>query len=311
FNTIGNLVADPRVGLLFLDFAGGGLLQITGRATIDWDSPAVAEHAGARRLVIIDIEHIVERHGVLPMRFSDPSGQVRELTLVEKRRESDDVVSFYFASRDGGDLAAFEAGQHLPVTLSIPGLRTPISRSYSLSNSPGQGQYRISVKREPRGLASNYLHDHLSVGDTLLAAPPAGDFLLPPGDDPIVLISAGIGVTPMLSFLHELTQSTTTRPIVFVHSVRDARHHPMADEVLRLAQAHANVTTYITYTQPGDSDMTRANDEGRLDMERIRSLLPEGTPDVFLCGPMEFLHAMTDALGALNVPETRVHTEEF
>ena len=228
FNTIGNLLLDPRVAMLFVDFENGGLLQLTGRASIDWDSPAVAEHTGAQRLVIIDVEEIVELTNVLPLRFSEPGGLVRELRLVERRPESDDVISFYFASRDGGVLPDFEAGQHLPLEVDIAGHYQPVTRTYSLSNGPGRGRYRISVKREPRGLVSRFLHDSVGVGSVLNSRTPAGDFVVGHHDRPVVLLSAGIGVTPMISMLHKLTDQPSERPIVFLHGARDGRHHPQS-----------------------------------------------------------------------------------
>ena len=204
FNTIGNLVVDPRVALLFVDFETGSLLQISGRASIDWDSPHVADHPGAQRLVCVDIDEIAELERVMPLRFSRPRGLVRELRLVDRQRESADVLSLYFAARDDGPLPDFEAGQHLPLALNFERSETEtqtVERTYSLSNGPGDVHYRISVKREPQGLASRLLHDSLEVGSIISSRQPAGDFTIGYHDRPVVLLSAGIGVTPMVSML--------------------------------------------------------------------------------------------------------------
>ena len=235
FNTIGNLVLDPRVGLTLVDFDTGSLLQLTGRATIDWDSPAVARFPGARRLVTVDIDEIVELPTALPLRWSADAGSVRSLRLIEKTRESADVTSFIFESRDGAPLPLFQAGQHLPIEFEIPGREEPVRRSYSLSGAPSRTRYRISVKREARGLASRYLHDHVEVGTILDARLPAGDFLLPPSHAPIVLVSAGVGVTPLASMLHTLAEEAGERPVWFVHGARDGDHHPLAREIRDLA----------------------------------------------------------------------------
>ncbi|MEM1091362.1 MAG: pyridoxamine 5'-phosphate oxidase family protein [Pseudomonadota bacterium] len=313
FNTIGNLLVDPRVGLLFVDFEKGSLLQITGRATIDWDSDAVGEHAGAQRLVIIDIEETVQQNAVLPMRFSPPESMVRDLRLVDRRQESDDVVSFYFASRDDGDLPDFKAGQHLPLELHIEGFSAPVGRTYSLSNGPGQGVYRISVKREPRGLVSRALHDSLQVGNIIHGRDPAGDFTLPEGSRPVVLISAGIGVTPMLSMLHQLAARDPERPVVFIHGARNGRLHAMREEVNMISQNHKNLETLVAYSQPLPEDRIGEHYdlEGRIDSDAIRHAVGDLQADYFLCGPASFLGAMSDMLSGLGIEENHVHVEQF
>lgn len=312
FNTLGNLVLDPRVALLFVDFETGGLLQITGRASIDWDSPAVAQHDDAKRLVTIDIDEIVELSHVLPLRFSAPQEPVRELRLVEKRREADDVVSFYFESRDGGPLKNFRAGQHLPIELDIAG-QNPVTRTYSMSNGPRQAGYRISVKREPHGLVSRLLHDTVEVGSILNSKSPAGDFVIPEDGRSIVLIGAGIGVTPLVSMLHELTEQPSDRPIVLLHGARDGRHHPLAEELRSVSRAHDNVTLRVAYSQPRGEDTLHKDYDvaGRIDARLIRDSVPDLDASFFLCGPQPFLAAMADILSGLGVREERIHVEEF
>ena len=178
FNTIGNLVMDPGIGLLFVDFDDGSVLQLTGRAHIDWDSADIADHPGAQRLVIVDIDEAVRLDRVLPLRWSKPRGSIRSLRVMRKTRESDDVVSLEFVARDGAALPDFDAGQHLPIELDIGDERQPVHRTYSLSNAPGQGRYRISVKRESGGLVSNRLQDVIDEGAIVSAGAPAGDFVL-------------------------------------------------------------------------------------------------------------------------------------
>jgi ferredoxin-NADP reductase/predicted pyridoxine 5'-phosphate oxidase superfamily flavin-nucleotide-binding protein len=313
FNTIGNLVVDPRVGLLFVDFEHGSLLQITGRARIDWDSPAILEHGGAQRLVSIDIDAIVLQENILPMRFSAPASMVRELRLVERQQESDDVVAFYFDSRDDGELPNFEAGQHVPLEFSVDGVTAPVTRTYSLSNGPGQGFYRISVKREPDGLVSRFLHDQLAIGGIINSRTPAGDFVLPPGDRPVVLLSAGVGITPTLSMLHALTDEPSERPVAFIHGARNSRQHAHATEVRRIADSNPNVRTVTAYSQPLPDD--RAGEQfdvrGRIDSDTVRDAVDGLQADYFLCGPAAFLGAMTDLLAGLGVDDARIHIEQF
>ena len=150
YNTIGNLLMDPRAGIVFVDFERGGLLQLTGRVRIDWDSPELDRYPGARRLVHFDLDEAVELERALPLRWEKAGGSIRSLRVVEKIRESEEITSFVFESRDGGPLADFNAGQHLPVELEGAEQGCGVSRTYSLSNGPGQGRYRISVKPIPR-----------------------------------------------------------------------------------------------------------------------------------------------------------------
>ncbi len=314
FNTIGNLVADPRAGLLFVDFESGSLLQLTGRATIDWASPAVASVAGARRLVAFDIDAIVELPHAVPLRWESDATSVRSLRLVEKTPESADVTSFVFTARDGGALPAFEAGQHLPIELEIPGVDAPVRRSYSLSGAPQRAAYRITVKRTPMGTASRYLHDHLAPGAIIEARRPAGSFVLPPGDDPIVLVSAGVGLTPMVSMLHALAAAPAAdRPVWFVHGARDGAHHPLAGEVAALVAAHANMRSHIAYSRPRPADRlgTDYDLRGRIDGARLVQAVRDPMARYFLCGPVGFMAEMHAALEAHGAPAERVHSESF
>ena len=313
FNTIGNLVLDPRVGLLFVDFETGSLLQVSGKATIDWDSGEVRKHVGAQRLVIIDVERVVQLDGVLPLRWSGPEGSVRSLRLVEKVRESEDVSSFIFAPRDDGALPDFEAGQHLPLEIDIDGYDQLFKRTYSLSNGPGEGRYRISVKREPHGIVSSHLHDRLEVGDIVNSSSPDGNFLLEHSGRPVALISAGIGVTPMLSMLHAITSENSNRPVTFVHGARNGRHHPLAGEIRDIAGRNTNVHLEVLYSQPRASDVKgEAYDrQGRISGDLIAELIPGLDADFYLCGPIRFLADIALALGENGVDPRRVHAETF
>ena len=226
FNTIGNLLRDPRAGFLFIDFATGSLLQLTGQAEIDWDSEAISSIPGSRRLVTFDIEEIVELTAAVPLRWDVDAESVRSLRLIEKTPASADVTSFVFEARDAGPLPEFEAGQHLSIELEVPGLETPVRRTYSLSGSPVGKRYRITAKREAKGLASRHLHDHIEPGAIIDTRRPAGDFMMSCNTCPVALVSAGVGVTPMVSMLHALAATGGDSPIWFVHGARDGAHRP-------------------------------------------------------------------------------------
>lgn len=312
FNTIGNLLADPRAALLFVDFEKGSLLQISGTATIDWNSAEVARHAGAQRLIAIDIEQVVQLDGVLPLRWSAPE-PLHSLRLVKKTKESEDVTSFEFLARDDAELANFKPGQHLPIELHIEGHAQPIKRTYSLSNAPGEGRYRISVKREPHGTVSRYLHDKLTVGDIVNAQKPEGDFVLAPGDRPVALVSAGVGVTPMVSMLQALAREAGERPVFFIHGVRDGSHHPFADEVCALAKRHNKVRVNAVYSQPRNTDRHGKDYDhrGHISIDLLKALVPSLDADFYLCGPGGFLADTVVSLSESGVEPDRIHTETF
>ena len=313
FNTIGNLAVDDRAGLLFVDFERGGLLQLTGRAEVDWDSPAVARYPGARRLVIFELDRAVELRDALPLRWSADLGAIRSLRLTLKTRESADVYSFVFESEDGRPLPIFEPGQHLPIELDLPGEHEPVRRTYSLSNAPGEGVYRISVKREPFGKASRFLHDDLETGAVVSTRAPGGEFFLPPTATPIVLISAGIGVTPMVSMLRDVVARKSDRKVVFVNVARDGQHHALAAEIRRLVQQRAEIESHVFYTQPAADDRLGHDFDraGRPDAETLAALLPDGKPDVYLCGPVGFMTSVQQGLEERGIALERIHSESF
>ena len=314
YNTIGNLVMDPRAGILFVDFEGGGLLQLTGRVRIDWDSPELARFPGARRLLHFELDEAVELQRALPLRWEKAAGSVRSLRLVEKIRESDEVTSFVFESRDGGPLADFNAGQHLPIELEEAPQGCGVSRTYSLSNGPGQGRYRISVKRHPQGVASRCLHDHVEVGAILNARAPAGDFMLDPSSPrPVALVSAGVGLTPLVSMLHELVGGGDSRRVWFVHGVRDGRHHALADEVRGLAARAPDARLHVAYSQPRPEDeLGRHYDSaGRVDGALLEKLVPRLDADFYLCGPTGFMASVQEQLESRGVPPERIRSETF
>jgi hypothetical protein len=238
---------------------------------------------------------------------------VRSLRLVDKIPESDDVTSFVFESRDGGPLPIYEAGQLLPIELDIAGVAEPVRRTYSLSGGPSAERYRISVKREAMGLASRFLHDHVDTGTILDTRKPAGDFMMSCTECPVALISAGIGVTPMVSMLHALAGETAERPIWFVHGARDGSHHPLSREVRELAAQRPEIGTHIAYSRPRPQDRLGKDydSEGRIDGALLTSLVDDPDTHYFLCGPTRFMAEIHTALEAQGVPAEHIHTETF
>ncbi len=331
FNTLGNLVLDPRAGLLFVDFATGGLLQLTGRATIDWNPDAAAEQAGARRIVRFELDEVVSLPHAIALRWDADAdaGLALELRLVEKCRESDDAISFLLEAADGRRLPGFEAGQHLPIELDPdldldraldpdpdPGLAGRsghpgrVRRTYSLSGSPRDSRYRITVKREPGGVASGFLHDRAEPGMIFRVGRPAGELVIGCGRCPVVLVAAGIGATPLVSMLHSLVAAGDERPVWFVHGVRDGRHHPFAEEVRALARRRPGIRVHFRYSRPLPEDRGY-DDVGRIDAALLDRLDPGPEAHWILCGPTSFLVDIRSALERRGVPETQVQHETF
>jgi len=313
FNTIGNLLLDPRVGLVFVDFARGDLLQLTGRAQIDWDSPEVERFAGARRLLHVEIDEVVELGRVLPLRWDSAWEAVRELRVVGKEQESEDVTSFFLEARDRSPLPGFVAGQYLPIELEIPGQEGPVVRTYSLSSRPDDSRYRISVKRHPLGLASRDLHDRVEVGHFISARAARGEFVLDASSTrPVVLVSAGVGLTPLVSMLHVLAPGSE-RSVWFVHCARDGNHHSLRREVQQLADRAPNVQVHVAYSRPRPEDVAGRDFQsaGRIDATLLEKLMPGLVADFYVCGPTGFMAKIQEQLEARGVSSERIHSESF
>jgi len=224
----------------------------------------------------------------------------RPLRVSAIHRESAQVMSIRLEPGDHGPLPLPLPGQYL--TVRIPGAgEPPPLRSYSLSGDPRAGDYRISVKREDHGLVSRWLHDHITAGSVIEAAAPRGDFYLGEGGNPVVLISAGIGVTPVLAMLHALSAAHSERDVWWLHTTRNAETQAFATEVATLMQSLPRARQSVFYTQT----------HGRLDQPTIEALGLPTDAVAYLCGPMQFMSDMRDALTAVGVDPAQIHSELF
>ncbi|MCK0104589.1 pyridoxamine 5'-phosphate oxidase family protein [Pseudohalocynthiibacter sp. F2068] len=313
YNTIGNLVLDPRAGYLFIDFESGSLLQLTGTTSINWEPDDLTAFPGTRRLITLDIEEIVELPSAVGLRWQVDADSVRSLRLVEKTPESEDVTSFVFEARDGGPLPVFEPGQHLPIEFNIPGTNEPARRTYSLSSAPTDDRYRISVKREPKGLVSRYIHDAVEPGSIIESRHPAGDFMMTCNICPLVLISAGVGITPMVSILRAIVAENSNRPAWFVHGARDGRHHPFAREVRDLVADRPNIKSHVQYSRPQIEDTigTHYDAKGRITGKLLAELVNNVDAHYFLCGPTPFMAQIRADLEEQSIPVEQIHHETF
>ncbi|REG83854.1 pyridoxamine 5'-phosphate oxidase family protein [Marinomonas pollencensis] len=313
FNTLGNLLLDPSIGLLFIDFENGSLLQLTGRAGIDWESEEIQKHPGALRLLTITIDKIVQLDGVLPLRWYLPEGIKGGLRVSNKTVESNEVTSFELVSSLGEKLPTFRAGQHLPIQLSLADKTPLLERSYSLSNSPRNDHYRISVKRESRGLGSSHLHETIQVGNIIQAKKPNGDFLLKFPTRPVVLISAGIGVTPLMSMLYEALSFNSTPSVHFFYGARNGEHAPLLTEIRNLQEKHNKVNLSVFFSQPNEHDRLNQDydKQGRITAHAIQQQLTNLDADFYLCGPTSFLNELISGLETLGATKEQIHYEHF
>ena len=317
FNTIGNLLVNPKAGLLFFNYHTGEVLYLTTRSEIVWDGPELEAFEGAQRLVRFRVVEWRLVEGSFPFSWDfeefsptlEETGEwtaspLSEYVVSRIDQESRLIKSFYLAPV-GGTAPSFKPGQHLPLQLPLEAGKEPLIRTYTLSQAPGKPQLRLTVKREEMGAASTYLHDRVKVGDRLRAKAPAGEFVLDvESSRPVVLLSAGVGVTPMLSMLQHLVQQEPERRVYFLHGARSAADHALRSEIEALKTPRVQI--HFRYSQA-----TEGTGQGRVDIEWIQSILPLGNYDFYLCGPRAFLQSLYTGLKALGVPKQQIHFESF
>jgi ferredoxin-NADP reductase/MOSC domain-containing protein YiiM len=236
----------------------------------------------------------------------------RPLRVSRKVRESADVTSLQLEPTDGQPMARALPGQFIVLRVG-PTSSPALMRSYSLSGEPGATSYRVSVKREVHGAASTYVNDELQVGDIVQASAARGSFTLKSGDTPVVLLSAGIGVTPVLAMLHALAAEASTREIWWLHGARNGREHPFVAETHELLKALAHHRSHICYSSPDPADRLNMDfdSRGRLDRRVLHQLDLPRNGDFYICGPSSFMSDLTAGLAELGVTQERIHTEMF
>lgn len=342
FNTLGNIIANPKAGLVFTDFANGDVLQITGDADVIIDGPEITAFQGAERLWRVSPRKVVLRKAVLPIRWCDQTDGAspnslltgdwetaerkveamqnaiiwKNLKITRIVKENRIIKSFHLEPLDGTGTLPYKAGQHLPIRITVPGHDRPLIRTYTLSSGPSDNHYRISVKRE--GTVSSHLHDHFAEGDVIEARAPAGDFSLDAiTKRPAVLIAGGIGITPMISMLrqsvYEGLRTRRFQPTWLFYAARTLEYRAFDDELAELVHAaQGSIRLVRVLADPTDAEPRKDYEaSGHIDMNLLRSLLPFDDFDFYLCGPPPFMQAMYDGLRGLNIHDTRIHAEAF
>jgi ferredoxin-NADP reductase len=249
----------------------------------------------------------------------------RNFVVSRKVPESQEITSFYLKPQDGQPIPNFQPGQFLTIKLDIPDQPRPVMRTYSLSDfSVTPDYYRLSIKREdppkgkevPPGVASNFMHDHIQEGSVIPCKPPNGKFVLDgQSQRPVVLISNGVGITPMISMAKAVAMQNSNRPLWFLHGARDGSYHAFREAVLEIAPNNPNFTVHYRYSRPRPDDDGGYHSTGYVDIELVKSLLmPRVGPtdaDYFLCGSPSFMDSLREGLGGWGVPNSQVYFESF
>jgi ferredoxin-NADP reductase/MOSC domain-containing protein YiiM/ferredoxin len=237
----------------------------------------------------------------------------RRLTVTAIERESDSIISIRLEDPDGAPLPPARPGQYLTLRLQLDNEQRSVLRNYSLSGPPDAGYYRITVKREHAGAASGYLHTRLRVGAQIEIAAPRGTFILDSTDAPVLLISAGIGATPVLAMLHALATAHDEREIWWLQGARSSHEHPFAAEARALLASLPNVHPHVCYSRPASDDLEGRDFQsaGRLTASRLVELSPPRGAEAYLCGPIGFMDEVSAGLAAMGIDASRIHTEPF
>jgi ferredoxin-NADP reductase/MOSC domain-containing protein YiiM len=237
----------------------------------------------------------------------------RQLAVRAITRESDSVISIRLEDPTGASLPAARPGQYLTLRVQPDKQQRAVLRNYSLSGPPGLGYYRVTVKHERGGAASGYLHTRLAVGDQLDIAAPRGTFILDQTHAPVLLISAGIGATPVLAMLQALAQERSDREIWWLHGARNGREHSFAAEARALLASLPNARAHVYYSRPAPNDLKGRDFDsaGRLTTSLLAELNPPPDAEAYMCGPTAFMDDISAGLGALGFDASRIHTEPF
>jgi ferredoxin-NADP reductase/predicted pyridoxine 5'-phosphate oxidase superfamily flavin-nucleotide-binding protein len=342
FNTLGNLLLNPRAGLLFIDFNSGDLLHLSGRTEIILEGPKVEAFQGAERLWTFEVERVVRRPAALALRWRfdgvSPNSLMtgtweqaaarlqaqalgdrwRPMRVVRIEAQSHNIRSIYLEPADGAGLPLFQAGQHLPLRFNIEG--EVHIRTYSLSSAPSDDFFRISVKRE--GRVSSHLHEQVNVGDLLEARTPQGHFTVEPHERrPLVLLAAGVGITPLLSMLREVVyqglRTRHIRPTWLFQSSRTLADLPFRAELDQLLEVAGDAVRVLRVLSQPEADVKEGEDfdlTGRIDTALIKTLLEVedyDQLDFVLCGPGSFTQGLYDSLRDMDIRDVRIHAETF
>ncbi|HWJ80218.1 MAG TPA: NO-inducible flavohemoprotein [Niallia sp.] len=296
----------------------GAIKEILGDAATDEIIDAWADAYQVIADVFIKMEDILYK-----TTETQPGGWAgfKDFVIKRKVEESDVITSFYLYPKDEKELPRFIPGQYITIHINIPEEEYIHQRQYSLSDSPGKDYFRISVKREdsreegyPPGVVSNDLHKLFKEGDVLPVSAPAGDFYLDLKSDlPVVLISGGVGITPMMSMLNTIMEEQPDRKVIFIHAAMNSNVHAFREHVQDLSAKHKNLKSYIIYQNPTEEDKKNKNyaKEGFITLEWLQEILPSKDNQYYFCGPTPFMKVVNKALKQWGVHSEQIFYEFF
>lgn len=245
----------------------------------------------------------------------------RDFTVAKKVNESEVITSFYLQPKDGKGIPTFTPGQYISIRVKIAGEEYTYIRQYSLSDSPEKEYYRISVKKEtsssehiPNGKVSTYLHDSIQEGDTLEVTAPAGDFVLDvESTEPVVFLSGGVGITPMISMLNTIATQQPNRKVTFIHAAINGTTHAMHEHVKELSNQSENIEYYLCYEKPTEKDLLNKEytKEGYMDLPWIDSIVKDKNASFYFCGPIPFMKTVNNTLKELGISSDKIYFEFF
>lgn len=344
FNTLGNFLMNPKAGLIFPDFESGDLLMLTGSVEILWeDHPEVSSFQGAQRAWRFTLKKGIWLNNALPFKtqfngFSPNSkmagtwAQAKQnleleatkntwqpMRVIKKVTESNNVTSFYLKHANGKGLLPFEAGQFITLRFENSQNDKQQTRTYTLTSSPADDCYRISIKRENDGKISTLMHQKIAVGDIIPIKYPTGNFYLDTAQKrPAVLLAAGIGITPMISMaqhvLNEGLRTRHTRSLTILHSSKSTDERAFYQQFKELEARSNGHIRYLSFvTQPGSKDTPGKdfNGNSRIDIDVLKQVLSFQDYDFYLCGPSSFMQSLYDQLIEFGIQDKRIFGEAF
>jgi nitric oxide dioxygenase len=292
--------------------------EVLGAAATEEIVSAWAEAYGFLADIMIGREkQLYREHAAAPHGWTG----FKPFKVIRKEAEGEAITSFYLQPADGQAVPLFKPGQYITVRVPSPDGSTTM-RNYSLSDKPGQPWFRLSIKREraraaasPDGYVSSFLHDTLEVGDSLEVGPPCGEFFLDVTEKhvrPLVLLSAGVGTTPLMSILLSVMEATPDRPVVFIHANFSHQVHAFRETVEQLAAKHPSLRVHYRYEEVDEAIRQHPHiSEGRIDAELIESFVPEHDADYYFCGPQPFMVKVYHQLLTWGMPASQAHFEFF
>lgn len=282
----------------------GAIEEVLGEAA----TPGILQAWGEAYWFLADL--LIEREAVIRDAITaQPGGWTdwRRFAIADRQAEAEGIVSFLLRPEDGGPVVPHRPGQYLTLRFDEAGL-AGVKRNYSISNAPNTEGYRITVKREAQGEASVFLHDRVQVGTVMEATPPAGDFRLADSPErPLLLLSGGVGLTPIVSMMEVVADRHRDLPVYYVHGTSSPAHHALDAQVREAAARHGNVLVE-TFYETGADDTANP---GRITMDWLQANTPLAQADIYLCGPRPFLRHFVTSLRDAGVPADRIHYEFF